>query len=96
VGAEDAFFEGKFAARLPRLLQQKLQAIPRLANGNLSNSGLGSMLLFFKQQFYQNQPKKSTVFGVQMWCECTANPGYFTPRNLSLSRPEVAQILTST
>jgi len=56
-------------------LQQKLQAILSLANGDLSNSGLGLMLLFFKQQFYQNQPEKSTVFAVQMRCECTANLG---------------------
>jgi len=52
-----------------------LQAILSLANGNLSNSGLGLMLLFFKRKFYQNQPEKSSVFGVQMWSKSTANPG---------------------
>jgi len=60
---------------LPGFLQQKLQAIPSLANGDLSNSELGLMLLFFKRKFYQKQPEKSSVFGVQTGCECTANLG---------------------
>jgi len=58
-------------------LQQKLQAILSLFKGDLSNSGLSLMLLFFKRKFYQKQPEKSTVFGVQMGCECTADPGGF-------------------